>query len=59
MVGDPVFADEHADYLHVENVILPQLASAASPTPTSTDHGRQPTPLAHLTLGVAGGPMGP
>jgi phosphotriesterase-related protein len=25
MVGDPVFADEHADYLHVTNVILPQL----------------------------------
>jgi phosphotriesterase-related protein len=25
MVGDPVFADEHADYLHLENVILPQL----------------------------------
>jgi phosphotriesterase-related protein len=25
MVGDPVFADEHADYLHVSNVILPQL----------------------------------
>jgi phosphotriesterase-related protein len=25
MVGDPVFADEHADYLHLENVILPKL----------------------------------
>ena len=25
MVGDPAFADEHADYLHIENVILPQL----------------------------------
>ena len=25
MVGDPMFADEHADYLHVSNVILPQL----------------------------------
>jgi len=25
MVGDPAFADEHADYLHVENVILPEL----------------------------------
>jgi phosphotriesterase-related protein len=25
MVGDPAFADEHADYLHLENVILPQL----------------------------------
>ena len=24
MVGDPVFADEHADYLHITNVILPQ-----------------------------------
>ena len=25
MVGDAMFADEHADYLHVSNVILPQL----------------------------------
>ena len=25
MIGDPMFADEHADYLHVSNVILPQL----------------------------------
>jgi phosphotriesterase-related protein len=25
MVGDPVFAGEHADYLHITNVILPQL----------------------------------
>jgi phosphotriesterase-related protein len=25
MVGDPAFADEHADYLHVTTVILPQL----------------------------------
>jgi phosphotriesterase-related protein len=25
MVGDPAFADEHADYLHIENEILPQL----------------------------------
>ena len=25
MVGDPAFAGEHADYLHLENVILPQL----------------------------------
>jgi phosphotriesterase-related protein len=25
MVGDPAFADEHADYLHITNVILPQL----------------------------------
>jgi phosphotriesterase-related protein len=25
MVGDPAFAGEHADYLHIENVILPQL----------------------------------
>jgi phosphotriesterase-related protein len=25
MVGDPAFAGEHADYLHLEDVILPQL----------------------------------
>jgi len=25
MVGDPVFAEEHADYLHITDVILPQL----------------------------------
>ena len=25
MVGDAAFADEHADYLHITNVILPQL----------------------------------
>jgi phosphotriesterase-related protein len=25
MVGDPFFAGEEADYLHVTNVILPQL----------------------------------
>jgi phosphotriesterase-related protein len=25
MVGDPMFADEEADYLHLSNVILPQL----------------------------------
>ncbi len=25
MVGDPAFGDEHTDYLHIENVILPQL----------------------------------
>ncbi|MGE5273099.1 MAG: phosphotriesterase [Verrucomicrobiota bacterium] len=25
MVGDPAFAGEHADYLHITNVILPQL----------------------------------
>jgi hypothetical protein len=29
MVGDPMFADEHADYLHVSNVILPSSGSAA------------------------------
>jgi phosphotriesterase-related protein len=31
MVGDPVFADEHADYLHVTNVILPQLRERGVP----------------------------
>ena len=25
MVGDPMFAGEEADYLHLSNVILPQL----------------------------------
>jgi phosphotriesterase-related protein len=31
MVGDPAFADEHADYLHLENVILPQLRRRGVP----------------------------
>ena len=55
MVGDPVFADEHADYLHVANVILPQLRERGVPdAELDADHGRQPAPLARgLTSAAA------